>query len=101
MVSCANPRRISKVLTSAKWPYSYDSCDVGTLPNQTHPGTLTPLAAVENGDPANNDELVRAHTLLIPVHSPTDLFDSPIYPDNVYVCHVFSFRHSVDLTLLD
>ncbi|KAG6879217.1 hypothetical protein C0992_004359 [Termitomyces sp. T32_za158] len=40
------------------WPYSYDSCDVGTLPNQTHPGTQTPLAAVENGDPANNDELV-------------------------------------------
>ncbi|KAG5724708.1 Beta-glucan synthesis-associated protein KRE6 [Termitomyces sp. T112] len=39
------------------WPYSYDSCDVGTLPNQTYPGTQTPLAAVENGDPANNNEL--------------------------------------------
>ncbi|KAG6820547.1 hypothetical protein H0H93_015432 [Arthromyces matolae] len=39
------------------WPYSYDSCDVGTLPNQTYPGTQTPLAAVENGDPENNDEL--------------------------------------------
>lgn len=33
------------------WPYSYDSCDVGTLPNQTFPGTQTPLAATENGDP--------------------------------------------------
>ncbi|KAF8958578.1 beta-glucan synthesis-associated protein-domain-containing protein [Flammula alnicola] len=33
------------------WPFSYDSCDVGTLPNQTFPGTTTPLAATENGDP--------------------------------------------------
>lgn len=33
------------------WPYSYDSCDVGTLPNQTYPGTNKPLAASENGDP--------------------------------------------------
>jgi len=39
------------------WPYSYDSCDVGTLPNQTYPGTATPLAAVENGDPKYNGEL--------------------------------------------
>ncbi|KAL4078027.1 glycoside hydrolase family 16 protein [Scleroderma citrinum] len=33
------------------WPYSYDSCDVGTLPNQTYPGTNKPIAASENGDP--------------------------------------------------
>lgn len=39
------------------WPYSYDSCDVGTLPNQTYPGTATPLAAVQNGDPANQNML--------------------------------------------
>ncbi|EPT03887.1 hypothetical protein FOMPIDRAFT_120852 [Fomitopsis schrenkii] len=30
------------------WPYSYDSCDVGTLANQTKDGL--PLAATENGD---------------------------------------------------
>ncbi|KAG6861130.1 hypothetical protein C0995_003582 [Termitomyces sp. Mi166 len=57
------------------WPYSYDSCDVGTLPNQTYPGTQTPLAAVENGDPANNDELplVHARVSRIPVPSgPTE-----------------------------
>jgi hypothetical protein len=42
-----------------QWPYTYDSCDVGTLPNQTYPGTRTPLAAVQNGDNANNDMLVR------------------------------------------
>ncbi|KAJ2918539.1 hypothetical protein MD484_g1808, partial [Candolleomyces efflorescens] len=32
------------------WPYSYDSCDVGTLPNQTYPNEERPLAAVTNGD---------------------------------------------------
>ncbi|KAF8890771.1 beta-glucan synthesis-associated protein SKN1 [Infundibulicybe gibba] len=39
------------------WPYTYDSCDVGTLPNQTYPGTATPLAAVQNGDPSNGNVL--------------------------------------------
>lgn len=32
------------------WPYSYDSCDVGTAPNQTHKGL--PAAATINGDPS-------------------------------------------------
>ncbi|KAJ2919795.1 hypothetical protein MD484_g536, partial [Candolleomyces efflorescens] len=39
------------------WPYSYEECDVGTLPNQTYPGTRTPLAAVTNGDPYNRGAL--------------------------------------------
>lgn len=39
------------------WPYSYDSCDVGTLPNQTFPGEMLPEAAVTNGDPYNGDVL--------------------------------------------
>ncbi|KAI9461770.1 glycoside hydrolase family 16 protein [Boletus coccyginus] len=37
------------------WPYSYDSCDVGTLANQTHNGE--PLAALTNGDPSHGDAL--------------------------------------------
>ncbi|KAF9078818.1 beta-glucan synthesis-associated [Rhodocollybia butyracea] len=37
------------------WPYSYDSCDVGTAPNQTLNGL--PIAATENGDPGNNNAL--------------------------------------------
>ncbi|KAI0947300.1 hypothetical protein AcV7_009758 [Taiwanofungus camphoratus] len=37
------------------WPYTYDSCDVGTAPNQTKDGL--PLAATENGDPANGNVL--------------------------------------------
>jgi len=49
----------------SQWPYSYDSCDVGTLPNQTYPGTSTPLAAVQNGDPMYNGELVRHFVLLL------------------------------------
>jgi beta-glucanase (GH16 family) len=43
--------------TDGLWPYSYDSCDVGTLPNQTYPGTQTPPAALINGDPAANGSL--------------------------------------------
>ncbi|CAK5265555.1 unnamed protein product [Mycena citricolor] len=35
------------------WPYSYDSCDVGTLPNQTANGA--PIAATDSG--ANNGPL--------------------------------------------
>ncbi|KAL4266529.1 SKN1/KRE6 family protein [Pleurotus pulmonarius] len=39
------------------WPYSYDSCDVGTLANQTYPGTRLPAAAFEGGDPTAKGEL--------------------------------------------
>jgi len=46
------------------WPYTYDSCDVGTLANQTNPqpldgsgGAITPIAATENGDPLYNGQL--------------------------------------------
>ncbi|GEM09334.1 glycoside hydrolase family 16 protein [Rhodotorula toruloides] len=31
------------------WPYSYDSCDVGTLPNQTRPNGTGPDAAKHSG----------------------------------------------------
>jgi len=39
------------------WPFSYDSCDVGTLPNQTYPGTQLPLLAATQGDPYNGGAL--------------------------------------------
>ena len=38
-----------------KWPYTYDTCDVGTAPNQTRNGL--PYAATVNGDPSFNDAL--------------------------------------------
>jgi hypothetical protein len=50
------------LLKQLQWPYSYDSCDVGTLPNQTYPGTQTPLAAVENGDSQHGNVLVRGYS---------------------------------------
>lgn len=49
---------LSGVLIKSQWPYSYDSCDVGTLPNQTYPGQNKPLAATENGDPGYGGVLV-------------------------------------------
>ncbi|KAI7944410.1 hypothetical protein MJO28_010105 [Puccinia striiformis f. sp. tritici] len=33
------------------WPYSYEACDVGTLPNQTMPDGRTPPAAKTSGSP--------------------------------------------------
>lgn len=39
------------------WPYTYDSCDVGTLPNQTNPDGLTPTAAKTSGDKDYGGEL--------------------------------------------
>ncbi|KAF9514683.1 glycoside hydrolase family 16 protein [Hydnum rufescens UP504] len=36
--------------TDGTWPYSYDSCDLGTLPNQTFQGM--PAAALSGGDPS-------------------------------------------------
>src|SRR5882757_6022586 len=56
------------LLKQLQWPYSYDSCDVGTLPNQTYPGTQTPLAAVENGDPQHNNVLVRGYSRVQTLH---------------------------------
>ena len=37
------------------WPYSYDSCDVGTLPNQTLNGR--PEISLTSGDGAHNSTL--------------------------------------------
>ena len=37
------------------WPYTYDACDVGTLPNQTLNGL--PAAATVNGDPSRDGVL--------------------------------------------
>lgn len=58
------------------WPYTYDSCDVGTLPNQTYTGTELPTAAVSGGDEFNGGALVSGSHLLVSqlvtfAHSPT------------------------------
>uniref|UniRef100_A0A0W0G5C2 Putative beta-glucan synthesis-associated n=1 Tax=Moniliophthora roreri TaxID=221103 RepID=A0A0W0G5C2_MONRR len=35
---------------AALWPYTYDACDVGTLPNQTYPDGSGPELALKDGD---------------------------------------------------
>lgn len=37
------------------WPYTYDTCDVGTLANQTRDGL--PVQATIDGDPQHGDSL--------------------------------------------
>ncbi|GAA5974252.1 hypothetical protein JCM11641_003355 [Rhodosporidiobolus odoratus] len=39
------------------WPYSYDTCDVGTLPNQTWPNGTSPTAAKTSGSKDYGGEL--------------------------------------------
>lgn len=39
------------------WPYSYEACDVGTLPNQTWPNGTDPVAAKTSGDKDYGGEL--------------------------------------------
>ncbi|KAJ7312591.1 glycoside hydrolase family 16 protein [Mycena albidolilacea] len=39
------------------WPYSYDTCDVGTLPNQTLPDNSGPQAAFNTGGDNKDAEL--------------------------------------------
>ena len=59
---------VSFLLKWLQWPYSYDSCDVGTLPGQVYPGTQTPIAALENGDPEHDNILVRGYSRFHVVH---------------------------------
>lgn len=35
--------------TEGMWPYSYDTCDLGTFPNQTNTDGVTPAGALDGG----------------------------------------------------
>ncbi|KAF8650091.1 hypothetical protein AX16_005417 [Volvariella volvacea WC 439] len=68
------------------WPYTYDSCDVGTLPNQTYPGTSLPVAATENGDPSFNGVLsFLPGQRLSACTCPGESHPGPVRPDGSYV----------------
>lgn len=68
------------------WPYSYDECDVGTLPNQTWPGRREPLAAVTNGDPVANDELsYLSGQRLSRCTCPGESHPGPLHADGTFV----------------
>lgn len=43
--------------TDGTWPYSYDSCDTGTLPNQTNPDGSPSAATTSGKDAKTNFEL--------------------------------------------
>lgn len=72
------------------WPYSYDSCDVGTLPNQTDPKTGGPAAAHTMGDPYNRNELSflpgqRFSRCTCPDVVGTNYHPGPKHPDGTWV----------------
>lgn len=68
------------------WPYTYDSCDVGTLPNQTYPGTKTPLLALTQGDPSQNNELsFLPGQRLSACTCPGESHPGPVRADGTYV----------------
>ena len=41
--------RLGSTLTPGTWPYTYDSCDIGTLPNQTWPNGTGPEVSLTTG----------------------------------------------------
>lgn len=73
--------------TDGMWPYSYDSCDVGTLKNQSMPDGKTPEAAFTQGDPSYNMTLsYLSGQRLSACTCPGDKsHPGPIRPDGTYV----------------
>ncbi|KAH9476791.1 Beta-glucan synthesis-associated protein KRE6 [Psilocybe cubensis] len=75
------------------WPYTYDSCDVGTLANQTYPPSLssspditTPAAAIIGGDPNYNGQLsLLPGQKLSACTCPGEAHPGPIRPDGTFV----------------
>lgn len=66
------------------WPYSYDSCDVGTLRNQTLDGL--PVAATGNGDPYHDDALSYLEgQRLSRCTCPGESHPGPMHPDGTFV----------------
>ncbi|KAH8096954.1 glycoside hydrolase family 16 protein [Cristinia sonorae] len=66
------------------WPYTYDSCDVGTVKNQTRDGL--PVAATINGDPSANDELsYLPGQRLCRCTCPGEDHPGPVHYDGTYV----------------
>ncbi|KAI0639519.1 beta-glucan synthesis-associated [Trametes polyzona] len=66
------------------WPYTYDSCDVGTVANQTHNGL--PLAATVNGDKSVGGVLsFLPGQRLSRCTCPGESHPGPIHSDGTYV----------------
>ncbi|POW20745.1 hypothetical protein PSHT_03212, partial [Puccinia striiformis] len=72
------------------WPYSYDTCDIGTLPNQTDPKTGGPIAAKTMGDPYHDNVLSylpgqRFSRCTCPRNSGKNYHPGPKHPDGTWV----------------
>ncbi|KAF5314511.1 hypothetical protein D9611_007111 [Ephemerocybe angulata] len=68
------------------WPYSYEACDVGTLHNQTWPGTQTPAAAQGPGDKGNGNLLsFLPGQRLSACTCPGEPHPGPMYKNGTYV----------------
>ena len=67
-----------------QWPYSYDSCDVGTVANQTIHGQ--PFAATVNGDEGNGGVLsYLPGQRLSRCTCPDESHPGPVHQDGTYV----------------
>jgi len=68
-----------------QWPYTYDSCDVGTAPNQTRDGL--PLAATVNGDTIIADGALSylPGQRLSRCTCPGESHPGPVHADGTYV----------------
>lgn len=66
------------------WPYTYDSCDVGTAPNQTINGK--PTLATVDGDPSNGGALsYLPGQRLSRCTCPGESHPGPMHSDGTYV----------------
>ena len=71
--------------TDGLWPYTYDACDVGTLPNQTLNGQ--PIAATNTGNsPEDNYALSFLPGMrLSSCTCPGEAHPGPVHPDGTFV----------------
>ncbi|KAI3609878.1 glycoside hydrolase family 16 protein [Moniliophthora roreri] len=68
------------------WPYTYDACDVGTLPNQTYADGVTPLLALVDGDEKFGGALsYLPGQRLSRCTCPGESHPGPIHEDGTYV----------------
>ncbi|KAF5325958.1 hypothetical protein D9611_000763 [Ephemerocybe angulata] len=68
------------------WPYSYDSCDIGTLPNQTYADKSGPPSTLTDGDPYHNGRLsFLPGQRLSACTCPGEAHPGPIRSDGSYV----------------
>ncbi|KAJ7062523.1 beta-glucan synthesis-associated [Mycena amicta] len=66
------------------WPYSYDTCDVGTLPNQTLPDGSGPAAALDTGAKGTELSFLPGQRLSRCV-CPGESHPGPVHQDGTYV----------------